>query len=131
MRVRLGANGPEFNINKKDVLTLERIGFIDLIKKGINARISLTDHDPNQLKCRNGVILKKDSFCISGYRISRFPEDCCPFDAEQLFYVLRISKKSFDEFLTSNPVYTHDVFDGERHVDSRCKYDRFSLHYTP
>ena len=129
MRMFLGANGPEFDINKKDVLILRKIGFVDFKQKGRSARICLTEKDPNLIKLKNGNSIKIDGQCESGLRLRHFPDNCCPFDTKDLRYILRISKKRFEEFLSVRWVYTNDCFKGDRHIDSRCKYDRFSLHY--
>jgi len=129
MRMSLGADGPDFSINKKDVWILRKIGFIDFKDNGISVRISLTEKDPNSFKLTSGVIIKRDPFAELGHRVRRYPENCCPFDTRPLYYILRISKKKFEEFLSSNERYTNGCFDEHRHLDSRCKYDRFSLHY--
>jgi hypothetical protein len=133
-RIGLNANGPIFNLNKKDVdLLIEknRLNFEgnSATGKNLSGRICLTEKDPNCSKS-NGTFIKRDSFCESGYILIRHPENCCPFEAKNLFYTLKISKKRFEEFLFSDSVaYTHDCFNGERHFDSRCKYDRFAVHY--
>ena len=125
------ANGPQFNINKEDVNLLRKLNFVDFKKEGKSATICLTEENPNEVKYENGCVGAIDLQCEVGLRLRRFPEDCSPYEAKSLLYLLEISKAKFEEFLCSEDGrYTRDCFEKDRQIDSRCKYDRFSLHYS-